>query len=439
MSHSDFDKAPLEQPFAGYARLLVKKCFGRVAFWKVRFAEQNLQLILQSSNLPNFEQLLKTSPGSCVHVAGVKCLSKSGEPSIDVNEASVVATCDHMLPDKFHGFTQVNRYENREVDLLINVDVFEYFRLISDVIRGTREYLWSQGFREFNTGVLQEFFEAGLAKPFTTRCNANGKTYNLSLTSEVKLKRLIVSGYQKVFEILQSFRNEGISPIHSPEFTLLEICQAGVDYQVMMNLAEGMISHAVGSTFPDLQVPLLDGAQRTVVNFGVPFDRITYQEACKRFLGLTEGQCALGYLSDRYPDSFAAGMHKFTWVFKLVEKFVAPLCERPTFITDIPSDISPFVKARIDRPSVSERAVLAIRGMDIADVYTDENDPVKVEEAMRVQCEQTGQSFNESCLDLLKYGLPRTASIGLGVNRLLLLLRGDLPCNIRETILYPIK
>jgi len=287
--------------------------------------------------------------------------------------------------------------------------------------------------------VLQKFFEAGLAQPFITKCNANDTEYHLTLTSEVKLKKLLIAGYDRVFEILQSFRNEGISPMHSPEFSLLEIYGAGSDHAEMMTLLEEMIRSAVITDFPDLLSPVdREEEGRIVMDFNAPYKRITFYEACAELLDIPESECDLPHLIEKFPDSFTEGMHRFTWVFKLINKYLGKYLTNPTFITRIPSGISPFVRTNKEDDRVSDRAVLVMNGMDIADVYCDENDKSLVKQAMIRQSEFTGRTHNRDYLELLDYGLPRTASVGLGLNRLFLAFRKNLPGNIKETMLYPI-
>ena len=432
-------EAPLGHSFMGLARIIAKRDFGKVLFWEVHFNIDTIQLMLQQKNLSNFDELQSIHLGSCVSFNGKKCVTRSGEHSIDVMEAQLEVSCVKTLPDKYHGLQQAHRYEDRILDLIMNPDVFGFFRLISDVTYRIREFLQKRGFREFNTGILHEYFEAGLAHPFVTICNANQKQYSLGLTSEVKLKQLIIAGYERVFEIMQSFRNEGISPMHSPEFTLLEVYQQAADYKQMMLLVEEMLAYAIIESYPNLQPLVDDGEDVQVIDFTPPYRRVPFFEACEQLLDLHEADCNLKTLISRFPQTFTDGMHQFTWFFKLVSKYISPCYLNPTFLTEIPSGISPFVKVNSSLPTQSERAILLIKGMEIADVYTDENDLRLAKQEMIKQSGYTGKSYNEYFLQMLELGLPPMAGIGFGLNRFFLTLRGNLPNNIKETILFPLK
>jgi lysyl-tRNA synthetase, class II len=429
--------SPVGQSFSGLARIIIKRDLGKILFWKARFNGDTIQFKVKKENLGNFDDLRSLHPGSCVFLQGIKCITQKGEHSIDVRKARVETQCHKIMPDKYHGLQQIRRYENRMIDLMINQSTFDFFLTISNATYRIRNFLYGKGFREFNTGVLQEFFEAGLADPFITTCNANQKKYSLNLTSELKLKQLVISGYERVFEIMQSFRNEGISSVHSPEFTLLEVYQQSADYKDMMSLVEKMIAYTIKEEYPDGKSYISGNNEGYTIDFTPPYCQISFFEACKWLLDLKD--CNLQKLVDRFPESFNRKMHRFTWVFKLIEKYISPYFTNPTFLTEIPSGISPFVKTNSEFPDVSERAVLLVDGMNIADIYTDENDFSTIEKEMIRQASFTNREHNRPFLELLEHGMPPTAGVGLGLNRFFLTLRNDLPSNIKETILYPIK
>ncbi|MBI3631282.1 MAG: hypothetical protein HY219_00235 [Candidatus Staskawiczbacteria bacterium] len=431
--------APPGYTFTGLARIINKKDFGKILFLEAHFNVDTIQLILEQKYLPNIDELRSIHPGSCIRFSGNKCITRNGEHSINVTEAKLEVSCYKTLPDKYRGLQQTHRYENRMLDLMVNSGTFKFFKITSDVTYRIREFLYKRNFREFNTSILQEFFEAGLAQPFVTTCNANRKQYNLGLTSEIKLKRLIIAGYERVFEILQSFRNGGISQIYSPEFTLLEIYQQTTDYKDMMLLVEEMITYAIIDTFPDLHPIVGHGKDEHKIDFTTPYRQISFLEACESLLDLPEKNCNLETLIKKFPKSFTNGMHQSTWISKLISKYISPYFSSPTFLTETPFGLSPLVKMNSANRTLSDYAVLLISGMTIANMYTDENDPKIVRKEMIRQSQYTGKAINESFLELLEYGLPQTAGIGLSLNRLFLMLRGQLPNNIKETILYPIK
>lgn len=418
----------LDSDLLGYARLLRKRRMGKVSFWTVRFQQQIVQLILAAHALDNYDVLSKTAAGSSIWFTGITGLSSSGEFSVHCSSLEVVAPCARPLPSKHERMQSSKRYSDRLTGLLAESASFDLFRRITRGTREIRKFLWSQGFDEFSTGVLQQQREAGTAKPFTTYCNANGREYTLGLTSELKLRKLQVAGFENVFEILQSFRNEGMDSLHSPEFTLLEVCRIGADCEEMLQLLESMLSVVMTEIGPVLSSKDSTG----------PFTRVTFYDACQQILGIPRDECRLGTFVSKYPEQFVDDMGTFTWVFKVINKLLGPRFKDPTFITRIPSGISPLIKVNADDPLTTDRAALLIQGIDIADVYADENDPKLVREAMEYQFQEVGVPINEEYLRALEYGMPPSGSIGMGLNRLFMTMRGDLPSNIRETILYPL-
>lgn len=422
----------------GYARILVKRNHGGVSFWSMRFNEEDVQAILTKKTLMDYVLIRKIMPGSLVYLQGEKFVTESGEHSILIREIREVNKCDWWLPDKFHGLNQEHRYRKRVLDLISNKEAFELFDIISRATCEIRTFLYSLGYREFNTNILQEQFEAGQAKPFITKCNASGKNQYLSLTSELKLKKLLVAGFERVFEITQSFRNEGIDAMHSPEFTLLEIYAVAHTCQDMIDVVEKMVQRVAIDNFPDAVIPFFskDGS-KLPVSFAGSFRRLSFVSAFEEHVSRIS-DCNLRFLVGKMPGMFCDGMTKFTWMMKVVEKLIAPKIMEPTFLTDLPVGLSPFVKIREDNHEITERAFFLAHNLLIADIYTDENDYASVESALKIQAQETGGLVNGEYLKVLRYGLPPTAGIGLGLNRLFMLFLGNLPKNVKETILYPV-
>ncbi len=428
--------APEGTEFSGRVRLLSKRRFGKICFCGVRFHEDQVQ-IMMNAELVNFHEISRLPLGSLIVVRGVKTLTKIGEPTLRVTEAVVEFVFDGTMPDKFHGLSSGHRYRDRVQDLMVNPDSFFFARKMTAALMAMRQYLYKQGFREFITGVLQEQFEGGQANAFSTLCRANGHLLYLSLTSELKLKRLIVSGFERVFEIAQSFRNEGIDAIHSPEFTLLEMYAADHDCHEMMILLERMVCEVVAACEGSPEILFaVDDNYNHIVSYQPPFKRLTFRQAFETFVG-GWNECDIGHLSQCMPDLFSRSMTRFTWLMKVIEKILAPKLIEPTFLTELPIGMSPFVKNH-ERGETSDRAFFIAQGVFLADIYTDENRIGKVEEALRVQASETNNPLNEEYLDALRLGMPPTAGIGLGLNRLLMLMLHDLPQNIKETMLYPI-
>lgn len=426
MNNRNFlENSKVGEYYKGYARILAKRKMGKISFWTVRFKESTVQFVLKSEKLSNYKKILKIPVGSLVKAEGRKIVTKAGAPSLEVVRITPVYIFNRPWLDKFHGLKPEMRYKNRILDLIINSQTFEAFKKVSDITGEIRKFLLEKGYREFNTGVLQENFEAGQASAFQTICNANDKILYLSLTSELKLKRLIVAGYEKVYEIAQSFRNEGIDSLHSPEFTLLEIYGVSEDYLSMMELTEEIVKKAM-QKIEDINIEKKFLADS--------FKRINFYNAFQKYVGKEE--CSLNSMIKLFPDMFNENMTNFTWLMKVIEKLIAPRIQQPTFLTELPIDMSPFAKAIDDKRT--ERAFFIANGLFIADIYTDENDPAAIERALKKQAQEIGATINQDYLETIKMGLPKTAGIGMGLNRLFMALIKELRSNIKETILYPI-
>lgn len=423
--------------FSGYARLLSKRNMGNICFCHVRFQEDQIQIVLRNG-LDNYRELVGLPLGSLLHLVGNKIVTKTGMPSLEVIDAQAMFVYGGNMPDKRHGLTSALRYRKRVEDLTTNPEAFLFAKKMSHALSVIRMLLYEKGFHEFITGVLQETFEAGQANSFETHCLANDKTLFLSLTSELKLRRLIVSGFDKVFEIAQSFRNEGIDALHSPEFTMLEVYAVDADYRQMMNLLEELVSRVVRECEGDEAIVFIDdNGDGKRVCYNQAFVRLPFRQAFEGMVGNWE-MCDLGVLSETYPELFNTSMTRFTWLMKVIEKLMVPRIINPTFLTELPIGMSPFVKNNQDGMT-SERAFLIAQGLFLADIYSDENDVSKLSDALERQSGEAGNEVNREYLEVMNMGVPpKTAGIGMGLNRLLMLLLGSLPRNIKETILYPI-
>ena len=406
----------------GYARLTSRRNMGKICFCDARFQGDQIQIIF-GNFLPNYQELIKIPLGSLLYIYGKKMVTKIGTPSLKIEQAEIRFAYEQLWPDKYHGLNSYLRYRKRVETLLVDEKYFAFVRNMSQALSIIRNILYEREFNEFVTGILHEKFEAGQARPFVTRCNANGKNLFLSLTSELKLKRLMISGFERVFEISQSFRNEGIDSVHSPEFTMLELYATDFDYQDMMKLLENLVQ----TVLKKLKINHDD----------VAFERISFRKAFEIYVG-PWANCDLVKLVELYPDSFNLEMSQFTWLMKVIEKMIVPKIIKPTFLTELPARMSPLVKNDVEK-NISERAFLIANGLFLADVYSDENNVNKLKQAFIDQAEETGIDVNDEYLKLVSiFGMPKTAGIGLGLNRLFMLLLGDLPNNIKETMLYPL-
>jgi len=420
--------------FQGVARILSRRKMGKICFCDARFKEHQVQVIF-SKELENYQEVSSLPLGSLLHLSGKKRVTSSGTPSLDVTEAKTLFVYQDFFPDKHHGLSQVRRYHERYVDFMINKESFLFAKKMSKSLQVIRNVLYEKSFHEFITGVLQENFEAGQAHAFTTSCRANNKDYSLSLTSELKLKRLLVAGFERVFEISQSFRNEGIDSIHSPEFTMLEVYEVNSNVYQMMNLLEEITYQVVLSNEGSESLEYYTNGKKEVVSYKKPFKRLSFKQAFTEVIGPYDW-CNLQKMISIYPNSFNTDMTTFTWLMKVIEKFIVPTIKEPTFLTKLPTGMSPFVKNK--NQEITERSFLIAQKTFLADIYTDENDAFILSESLKRQATEIGSEVNSEYLKMVKAGLPQTAGIGLGLNRLFMLMLGVLPYNIKETILYPI-
>lgn len=418
---------------SGYARILKKRDFGKMSFWKVRFCEDEIQLLVQKRSLNEYDEIKKIGLGSLIFIEGKKMVTKTEEPSIDVDFVRVEKEGSVVLQNKLSGINHLSKSGDRILDIISSKNLFDYLLLISRITREVRSFLEIKGFNEFSTGILQKYFEGGQAEPFQTVCRNNGDPLYLSLTSELKLKRLMVAGFEKVYELSQSFRNEGIDRMHLPEFTLLELYAVNQDYSDMMELTEQMVCS------------ILNGVGRGVtffydkneIIFHPPFARRTFDDLCLEFLGLPGHECNSDWLAVKYPDIFHSGMNEFTWIMKLVDKVFTPNIMHPTFLTDIPSGISPFAKKNTRNNKLSESAFFVAMGINIATISTDENDVSIIKPLLEEQSEKTGRPVNQDYLNVLSFGLPKTAGVGFGLNRFFMIFQEGKK-SAKETCVLPV-
>jgi lysyl-tRNA synthetase class 2 len=411
---------------SGYVRMTRRRVMGGVAFLEGRLNGRFVQLLCERKILANFTDASKAPLGAIMKVKGHEGKSRNGTDVIIVEALDIVAHPARPYPAPENTSAEADRLSLLLVDDL----TFNRFQVQSEVTKRIRSAFHHEGYREYPTGTLQPVFEGGTAQPFLTRCAADGMDYALALTSEIKLKQLLAAGEARVFEIFQSFRNEGINASHSPEFTLLEAYEAGGGLDSMMVMLEMILRTAAGTAADvALDPERWDGLVR-------PFDRIDYALACQELLGFPAEEATLDNLIRLFPESFHMGMATFTWTFKLINRFIAPKLTHPTYITYLPSGLSPLVKAQDDDIRYAERASLLINGVDVADVYVDETDMARVEAALLEQSKLTGREPNRRFLELLAYGMPPSAGVGMGLNRLFMALDKKAP-RIQDTILFP--
>ena len=429
------------QSLAG--RIVALRNMGRSAFLDLQDDSGSIQVLFRRNNLgEDFELLRDLDIGDHLGVEGNLIRTRTGEITIDATRAVIITKGMRPLPEKYHGLRDTEtRYRQRYLDLIANRENMDVFRLRSRVITGIRRFLDERGFLEVDTPVLVPVAAGAHARPFITHHNALDEQLYLRIATELYLKRLIVGGFDKVYEIGRVFRNEGIDQDHNPEFTLLESYEAYADYNDVMDMVEQMISGLALEGTGSMQVTV--GEQ--VINFTPPWRRVSLREELQRRAGFDIDACDDEELQQR-----AAALHVDTGIResrgriidKLLSALVEPHLVQPTFLLDYPEEMSPLAKGKPDAPGYVERFEAFACGMEIANSYTELNDPQiqrerfeGQEEIRRLYQDEEVDRLDEDFLTAMEYGMPPTGGLGIGVDRLVMLLSGQR--SIRDVLLFP--
>ena len=425
-------------------RLMAKRVMGKASFCNVADLKGNIQLYVARDAVgeETYAAFKKFDIGDIVGVKGEVFRTQKGEISIHVLEITLLTKSLQVLPEKYHGLKDTDqRYRQRYVDLIVNPEVKDTFVKRSQIIKEIRNFLDAQGFMEVETPMLVANAGGAAARPFTTHYNALDEDINLRISLELYLKRLIVGGMERVYEIGRVFRNEGLDTRHNPEFTLMELYQAYTDYYGMMDLAENMyrtVCEKVNGTavikYGDVEIDL-----------SKPFERITMLDAVKKYSGVDFTQIK----SDEEAKAVAKEhniefeeRHKKGDILNLFfEEYVEEKLVQPTFVMDHPVDISPLTKRKPDAPEYTERFELFITGREMANAYSELNDPIdqrarfEAQEALKAAGDEEANSIDEDFLNALAYGMPPTGGIGFGIDRMVMLLTDS--AAIRDVLLFP--
>lgn len=437
--------APGEETDAAHrvaGRLVARRGQGKMAFLDIVDRSGSIQLQARVDELGSegMAQLLSLDLGDLIGVDGVALRTRRGELSLRVRSFALLAKSLRPLPAKHHGLSDVElRYRQRELDLIANAHVRELFITRSRAIAAIRRWLDERGFIEVETPILQPLYGGAAARPFTTHHNALDRTLYLRIATELYLKRLIVGGLERVYEIGRNFRNEGVDSTHNPEFTVLEAYQAYADYNDIAQLCEQLVWAAAQA------VDYRPAAGERAVDLRPPWRRLTLAQAIAEHTGLD-------VLELRERDALAAAMAArgmavppgAGWpklVDELLSKYVEPALIQPTFLFDYPLELSPLAKRHRAVEGLAERFEAFIGGMEIANAFTELNDPDEQRarfEAQRRYAEQgdeEAQPYDESFVRALEHGMPPTGGIGIGIDRLVMILTGAR--SIREVVLFP--
>ncbi len=436
------DASPIHVSVAG--RMLFKRVMGKASFANIRDLKGDIQVYASKDALgdESYAEFKKSDIGDIYGVKGYIFRTMTGEISIHATEMTLLSKSLQILPEKFHGLTDTDmRYRQRYVDLIMNPEVKTTFVKRSQIIKEIRNFLDGRGFMEVETPMLVSNAGGAAARPFDTHYNALNEDVKLRISLELYLKRLIVGGLERVYEIGRVFRNEGVDARHNPEFTLMELYQAYTDYHGMMELTESMFRHLAekvcGSTkFTYGEIEL---------DFGKPFEKITMNECIKKYAGIDfdevpDDDAAKALAKERHIE-YEERHTKGDIVNLFFEEFCEPNLIQPTFVMDHPLAISPLTKKRPDDPSKVERFELFINTWEMCNAYSELNDPIDQRERFAAQeaafaaGDEEANHTDEDFLNALSIGMPPTGGIGYGIDRLVMLLT-DSPA-IRDVLLFP--
>ncbi len=425
-------------------RMMSKRVMGKASFCNVQDLKGNIQSYVARDSIgeEEYKAFKKLDIGDIIGITGEVFRTKTGEISIHAASVTLLSKSLQVLPEKFHGLTNTDiRYRQRYVDLIMNPEVKDTFIKRSKIISSIRKYLDGQGFLEVETPMLVSNAGGAAARPFETHFNALDEDRKLRISLELYLKRLIVGGMERVYEIGRVFRNEGLDTRHNPEFTLMELYQAYTDYNGMMDLTENLYRHVAQDVLGTTKI-VYNGVE---MDLGKPFERITMVDAVKKYAGvdfneihtLKEARAVAKEKHVEYEER-----HKKGDILALFfEEFAEEHLIQPTFVMDHPIEISPLTKKKPENPEYTERFEFFMNGWEMANAYSELNDPIDQRERFRAQEEQLAQgdeeanTTDEDFLNALEIGMPPTGGIGFGIDRMCMLLTNS--AAIRDVLLFP--
>ncbi len=425
-------------------RIMSKRRHGKAGFANLQDLSGSTQLYFKKDDIgeEKYELFKKLDIGDILGIQGYVFRTQKGEITVHVEDMEYLSKSLNPLPEKWHGLKDVElRYRQRYVDLIVNPEVRDVFIKRSQIIKAMRNYLDEKGFLEVETPMMQPIAGGAAARPFITHHNALDMNLYLRIAPELYLKRLIVGGMEKVYEINRNFRNEGISTRHNPEFTMLELYQAYADWQVMMELTENMVSSVALEVNGSMQADF----EGQIIDFAPPWQRITMLDAIKLHTGLdftaiktdAEAQEAAAKLGLKVDTKSSRG----EIINEVFEEFVEDKLVQPTFVTGHPVEISPLAKRNAEHPEYTDRFELFIMQREIANAFSELNDPIDQKGRFLKQVEKRagGDSeahmMDEDYINALEYGMPPAGGLGIGIDRLVMLMTNS--PSIRDVILFP--
>ena len=422
-------------------RMMSKRVMGKASFCNVQDLKGNIQSYVARDSIgeENYKEFKKLDVGDVIGIEGEVFKTKTGEISI---HASHVTLLSKSLPEKFHGLTNTDmRYRQRYVDLIMNPEAKDTFIKRSKIISAIRRYLDGEGFMEVETPMLVANAGGAAARPFETHFNALNEDLKLRISLELYLKRLIVGGLERVYEIGRVFRNEGLDTRHNPEFTLMELYQAYTDYNGMMDLTENLYRHVAQEVLGTTKI-VYNGVE---MDLGKPFERITMVDAVKKYAGVDWNEVKTleeaRKLADEHHVEYEEHHKKGDILSLFFEEFAEEHLIQPTFVMDHPIEISPLTKKKPENPEYTERFEFFMNGWEMANAYSELNDPIdqrerfKAQEELLAQGDEEANTTDEDFLNALEIGMPPTGGIGFGIDRMCMLLTNS--AAIRDVLLFP--
>ena len=436
------DAKPIEVSIAG--RMMFKRVMGKASFCNVQDLKGNIQSYVARDEIgeDSYKDFKKMDVGDLIGITGFVFKTKTGEISIHAKEVTLLSKSLQILPEKFHGLTNTDiRYRQRYVDLIMNQEVKDTFVKRSKIISSIRHYLDGEGFMEVETPMLVSNAGGAAARPFETHFNALSEDLKLRISLELYLKRLIVGGLERVYEIGRVFRNEGLDTRHNPEFTLMELYQAYTDYHGMMDLTENLYRHVAQEVTGGLQLPYGEH----VIDLSKPFERITMVDAVKKYANVDFNEIKdleeARAVAREHHIEFEERHKKGDILNLFFEEYVEEHLIQPTFVMDHPIEISPLTKKKPDNPEYVERFEFFINGWEMANAYSELNDPIdqrerfKAQEELLAQGDDEANTTDEDFMNALELGMPPTGGIGFGIDRMVMIMTNS--AAIRDVLLFP--
>ena len=425
-------------------RMMSKRVMGKASFCNVQDLKGNIQSYVARDSIgeENYKEFKKLDVGDVIGLEGEVFKTKTGEISIHASHVTLLSKSLQILPEKFHGLTNTDmRYRQRYVDLIMNPEAKDTFIKRSKIISAIRRYLDGEGFMEVETPMLVANAGGAAARPFETHFNALNEDLKLRISLELYLKRLIVGGLERVYEIGRVFRNEGLDTRHNPEFTLMELYQAYTDYNGMMDLTENLYRHVAQEVLGTTKI-VYNGVE---MDLGKPFERITMVDAVKKYAGVDWNEVKTleeaRKLADEHHVEYEEHHKKGDILSLFFEEFAEEHLIQPTFVMDHPIEISPLTKKKPENPEYTERFEFFMNGWEMANAYSELNDPIdqrerfKAQEELLAQGDEEANTTDEDFLNALEIGMPPTGGIGFGIDRMCMLLTDS--AAIRDVLLFP--